>query len=139
MSALPDVNVLVALAWPQHIHHAAARTWFSESAPAGWATCAVTQAGFIRVSSNPAAIPDARTPAEAAHLLGLYIARPDHEFLVDDVPLTDGMRAVHGHRQVPDAHLVQLAAHHGCHVVTFDRGVTESCAAWGGRAHLLRW
>ena len=29
MIALPDVNVLIALAWPNHVHHDAARSWFA--------------------------------------------------------------------------------------------------------------
>jgi predicted nucleic acid-binding protein len=31
MSSLLDVNVLLALAWPNHVHHAASRTWFASS------------------------------------------------------------------------------------------------------------
>jgi uncharacterized protein len=50
---LLDVNVLVALTWPTHIHHLAARSWFDATGGAGWATCPVTQLGFVRVSSNP--------------------------------------------------------------------------------------
>ena len=49
MIALPDVNVLIALAWPNHVHHDAARSWFAESRATGWATCPVTEAGFVRV------------------------------------------------------------------------------------------
>lgn len=28
--ALPDVNVLVALAWPNHVRHGRAHAWFAE-------------------------------------------------------------------------------------------------------------
>jgi predicted nucleic acid-binding protein len=50
---LLDVNVLLALAWPNHQFHAAA---LRELQPrrGRWATCALTQLGFIRLSSNPA-------------------------------------------------------------------------------------
>ncbi|MFN0130032.1 MAG: hypothetical protein ACKV19_25485 [Verrucomicrobiales bacterium] len=41
--ALLDTNVLLALAWPNHQHHAQAHTWFSANAKKGWATCALTQ------------------------------------------------------------------------------------------------
>ena len=30
VTALLDVNVLIALAWPNHVHHAAARAWFED-------------------------------------------------------------------------------------------------------------
>jgi len=59
--ALLDVNALVALAWNSRIHHAAVRRWFVAHHAAGWATCPVTESGFVRVSSN-------RTTRELPHL-----------------------------------------------------------------------
>ena len=47
MIALPDVNTLIALAWPNHVHHDAARSWFVANRAAGWATCALTEAGLF--------------------------------------------------------------------------------------------
>ena len=37
MAALLDVNLLVALAWPNHVHHQAAHRWFARRARHGWA------------------------------------------------------------------------------------------------------
>lgn len=54
MAALLDVNLLVALAWPNHVHHQAALGWFQRNQAAGWATCPLTESGFVRVSSNSA-------------------------------------------------------------------------------------
>lgn len=139
MTALLDVNVLIALAWPNHIHHAAAREWFETYAGQGWATCSITQAGFIRVSSNSTVMPEARTPAEAAHLLGLYTARPDHTFLVDDLELVNAMHGVFGFRQVTDSHLLQLAQRHQARFATFDSGVAELSRAMGSDVDLLSW
>ncbi|MCC6764048.1 MAG: hypothetical protein IT293_05225 [Deltaproteobacteria bacterium] len=51
-AALLDTNVLLALAWPNHQHHSAAHGWFAARAKKGWATCAFTQLGFIRLSSR---------------------------------------------------------------------------------------
>ena len=56
---LLDANVLLALAWPNHQFHAAATRAMGRSR-GRWATCALTQLGFIRLSSNPAAIPGAK-------------------------------------------------------------------------------
>ena len=39
MTALLDVNVLIALVWPNHVHHEAARAWFTRRRKDGWATC----------------------------------------------------------------------------------------------------
>jgi uncharacterized protein len=55
--ALLDVNALVALAWDSHVHHARVRAWFAENSSSGWATCPLTESGFVRVSSNPQVLP----------------------------------------------------------------------------------
>jgi toxin-antitoxin system PIN domain toxin len=126
-SFLLDVNVLVALAWPTHVHHGPARRWFAENQASGWATTPVTEFGFVRVSSNPAAVGDALTPAEALTVLDQIRARPGHRSWADDVSPTDGryvdpVRLV-GHRQVTDAHLLALARRHNGRLATLDRGV----------------
>ena len=77
---LADVNVLLALAWPSHQFHAVATERLSRRG-ARWATCALTQLGFIRLSSNPAVVGRHRNPAEAAALLEEMTQDPDHVFL----------------------------------------------------------
>ena len=53
MISLLDVNVLVALLVPEHEHHASAQDWFAHEAVIdGWATCAVTELGVIRVCAQ---------------------------------------------------------------------------------------
>src|SRR5713226_6496670 len=49
--ALLDVNVLVALFDPAHVHHEAAHAWFGANRKNRWATCALTENGFVRVLS----------------------------------------------------------------------------------------
>lgn len=122
---LLDVNVLVAIAWPQHIHHAAAREWFVSEAPRGWATAPITESGFIRVSSNPKAVGDARTPIEAAEFLIALRSVGSWAFWSDDVQLAVAMHGVYSFRQVTDAHLLQLAHEHGGSVATFDVGLAH--------------
>jgi predicted nucleic acid-binding protein len=70
---LLDVNVLLALAWPSHEFHASAHHWWIGSGKR-WATCALTELGFIRLSSNPSFTRDAVTPYEAAALLERLVA-----------------------------------------------------------------
>lgn len=125
--SLLDVNVLIALAWPNHVHHAAARRWFTRNHQKGWATTPFTEAGFVRVSSNRAAIPTATTPALARQLLSELVSLPGHEFWSDDVSLVvDGgcdVDLIRTHREVTDAHLLTLAYRHGAQLVTFDGGI----------------
>jgi len=124
---LLDVNVLIALAWPNHVHHSRAHAWFD--GVRAWATCPLTQSGFVRVSSNRRAIPDAVTPAEARALLAELVAIDGHRFWEDSVSIAGtghgSFDRVVSYRQVTDAHLVELAADRGGHVATFDRGVQD--------------
>jgi len=122
--ALLDVNALVALAWDSHVHHAPMRAWFAANRAAGWATCPLTESGFVRVSSNPKALPAALGVEAAREALGLLRAVPGHRFLADDVSLCDDdVPRLRGHRQVTDAHLLALARRRGLPLVTFDAGL----------------
>lgn len=125
-SALPDVNVLVAATWPNHRGHRAARGWFGEVQE--WATTPFTEAGFVRVSSNRAALATSTSPALALELLRRLCELRGHVFWPDTVqgvvPPGLGPR-LRGHRQVTDAHLLAVSEGQGGHLVTFDRGVAE--------------
>ena len=76
---LADVNVLLALAWPNHQFHPEAIYRFSDSTQP-WATCALTQLAFVRLSSNPATGLGAKTPAEAEALLRVMTMEPSMFF-----------------------------------------------------------
>jgi hypothetical protein len=52
MIFLPDVNVWIALAAERHLHHRAARLWFSSLQDGALAFCRVTQLGFLRLLTN---------------------------------------------------------------------------------------
>jgi toxin-antitoxin system PIN domain toxin len=120
---LLDVNVLVALAWPNHQFHAIAKRRFGGTAE-HWATCAITQLGFIRVSSTPAVVNPATTPGEAARLLAAMTADSLHVYLGTlPSPLRSAgtkFDRILGSRQVTDAYLVSLAGAHNATFVTFD-------------------
>lgn len=126
---LLDVNILIALTWPQHVHHAQAHTWFDRVERQAWATCPLTQLAFVRISSNPRIIPDAVSPRAAATMLAKIVALSGHTFWADDLPL-NGLAAMSGtaltgHRQVTDAYLIELARHHGGMLATLDAGLAE--------------
>jgi uncharacterized protein len=136
--ALLDVNALVALAWDSHVHHARMRTWFAEHSARGWATCPLTESGFIRVSSNPRVLPSPIGVDVARSVLQALRALDGHRFLVDDVSLTDGdVPAMTGYRQVTDAHLLTLARRQGVRLLTFDAGAVAM--AKGRDVELLRF
>jgi toxin-antitoxin system PIN domain toxin len=128
---LLDVNVLLAIAWPNHQFHATAIAALSSRNR--WATCALTQLGFVRLSSNPAAVVTAKRPDEAAGLLAHLVADPQHVYL-DALPAPtaehwlDIFGTLLGHQQVTDAYLLRLAGAHNARFVTFDRRLPSVAA-----------
>lgn len=122
---LLDVNVLLALVWPSHVHHALAQTWFAERRAVGFCTCPLTEIGFLRISANPKFTRKAVLPAEALALLERIKSMPEHEFWTDDLPATAALGSgerIMGHRQITDAYLLALARARGGVLATFDRG-----------------
>ena len=130
---LLDVNVLLALAWPNHQFHAAARKRL-EAGRDRWATCALTQLGFIRISSNPAAVGTAKSPLEAARLLAAMVGDRLHVYLgalpspVSN-PFVGSLKSILGSQQVTDAYLLSLARSRGARLVTFDARMAALAAS----------
>lgn len=126
-TALLDINILTALLWPTHEHHDAAHQWFARRARAPWATCSLTQLGFVRIVSNPAFSRDALSPLEALALLGENLAHPAHEFWTNSVQLPPAVKAMQprlqGYKQLTDAYLLALAHRRKGVLATFDRGL----------------
>jgi toxin-antitoxin system PIN domain toxin len=120
MTFLMDTNALIALAWENHEHHEAAVKWFR--AASAFATCPITQGGFVRISSNPA-LGYANEPADAFRSLDSIVADKRHEFWPDDLSFCDRelqRRRIRGHAQVTDHYLVGLARRHKGALATFD-------------------
>ena len=126
---LLDVNVLIALAWPLHVHHSIAHAWFEAVGQQSWSTCPLTQLAFVRISSNPKIISTAVSPRAAALALGEMVALEGHVFWADDLRVNDlasfTCNALVGHRQVTDAYLIELAKRHKGKVATLDAGLTD--------------
>jgi toxin-antitoxin system PIN domain toxin len=124
--ALLDVNALVALAWDSHVHHARIRAWFADNGRLGWATCPISESGFVRVSSNPKVLPSPIGISAARAVLASLRTVGAHRFLADDVSPTDSdFPIITGYRQVTDAHLLTLARRQAVRLVTFDAGLAH--------------
>lgn len=125
---LLDTNVLIALLWPSHAHHTRAVRWFTRHRSNGWATCPFTQAGFVRIVSNPAFSRDAVTPRDAVGLLSANTASKDHAFWPDELPLAEAIAfagsKLLGHQQVTDAYLLGLVLRRGGRLATLDERIT---------------
>ena len=125
--ALLDVNLLVALFNPDHVHHELAHDWFADHRTDGWATCPVIENGFIRVLTNPSCGAGVSRPAELVQRLRVFCASGHHAFWADAVSLRDekvfNASFIRGHRQVTDVYLLGLAKKMGGCLATFDRSI----------------
>ena len=125
--ALLDVNVLIALFDPDHVHHELAHDWFADNRRHGWATCPATESGFLRVLSNPAYGAAVHRLPDLAALLRAFCADSAHQFWTANISLRDetifNSALFAGHRQITDVYLLGLAKKHGGCLVTFDRNI----------------
>ena len=138
--ALLDINVLLALLDSDHIDHARAHAWLDHEIDAGWASCAITQNGFVRIVSQPR-YPSPIPPAQAIELLGEACTTRHHAFWVCDLSVLDDRvidrSRLHGPRQVTDAYLLALACANEGRFVTFDRSVPTSAVVGASEQHLV--
>ena len=132
VTRLLDVNVLIALTWPHHVHHSAAKSWFAGVRGNGWATCPLTEAGFVRVSCKPSVVGQSVTVLDAIALLGRLRRLESHAFWAMErsmAALPPGILSrIQGYRQITDAVLLGLAAQRGGRLATFDTGMAHLLA-----------
>lgn len=124
---LLDVNMLVALFDPDHVHHDLAHDYFADNHTRGWATCPLTENGFVRVISNPK-YPGGSERAEALiDRLRRFCRSRHHQFWPDALSLTDPAVFLAGSmtssKQLTDVYLLGLAKTHGGRLATFDRSI----------------
>lgn len=138
--SLLDTNVLIALFDPSHVHHERAHRWFSRMSKHGWATCAVTLNGCVRILSNPAYPTVSASPAEVITHLRTFCSNPHHEFWADSVSLLDETlfrpELLLGHQMVPDIYLLGLAVRRHGRLATFDSAIPWRPVLGAGARHL---
>jgi len=141
-AALLDVNVLVALFDAGHPHHEVAHKWFGPNRNRGWATCAITVNGCVRVLSSPSYPGLEVTTAEVIRRLkALCESSHDHQFWADGISLADEKRfhinLVGPHDEITDVYLLAIAVAHGGFLVTFDRKIRLRSVVGAEEKHLL--
>lgn len=138
---LLDVNVLVALFDPEHIHHEAAHAWFGNLGAARWATCPLTENGLVRVVSNPGYPGRRTTLKDAIARLAAFCGHKGHVFWADEVTIRDTTRirsgSIQGHRQLTDVYLLALAVSNGGALVSFDRSIQTAAVLKATGSHLV--
>ncbi|HKM99269.1 MAG TPA: TA system VapC family ribonuclease toxin [Candidatus Binataceae bacterium] len=140
MLSLLDVNVLVALFDPAHVHHEAAHAWFGLNRKYRWATCALTENAFVRVLSNPVYPGRHTTVEDAASRLRTFCSDREHIFWADSISIRDSARFqwkhVQGHRQLTDVYLLALSVSNQGRMATFDSTISLRSVE-GAKAHNL--
>ena len=138
--ALFDVNVLIALLDSDHLHHARATQWLAGHIEAGWASCAITQNGCVRIMSQPG-YPNPLPTARVAERLRAATATPHHLYIGDAPSLLDdkafASEQLLGHRQVTDAWLLGVAVRHQLRLVTFDARMPLRVVRHATAAHIV--
>lgn len=136
--ALLDINVLVALLDADHTARDRALAWVAAEEGPDWASCAITQNGFVRIISQPR-YPNPVPVGLAMDKLARRCAMDDHEFWPCDLSLLDrdvvDRRALLGPKQISDAYLLALAVHRGGRLVTFDRSLPLSAVVGASEDH----
>ena len=139
-AALLDVNVLIALFDPDHVHHDVAHDWFAENGQSAWATCPLTENGFVRIVANLPKRGGFLSISEAVTIFRKFCASGGHEFWPDTISLADARvfepAHVRGHRQITDVYLLGLAVQHGARLITFDSGIRLNAVKGATRASL---
>jgi uncharacterized protein len=124
--ALFDINLLIAMVDEEHVHHERAHAWWAENHEYGWASCPLTQNGFIRVISQPN-YTNPITTTFALDLLAQQAAETDHVFWPDEISLLDTQlfdrERILGPRQLTDIYLLAIAVRNGGRFATLDQTI----------------
>lgn len=130
---LLDVNLLLNLAWIDLKSHSKATRWFLAAGKQSFATCPLTQTGFVRISSGPRILPKPAKIREAMEILRQLTEEQGHVFWPHETPLREStafcVDKLFGPGQLTDAYLLGLAIAKGGTLVTLDRGIQHLAGA----------
>ncbi|MBT3470779.1 MAG: VapC toxin family PIN domain ribonuclease [Opitutae bacterium] len=135
MVRLLDINVLIALYDPGHEHHDLSHGWFEGIRKEGWATCPLTENGFIRIMSHPNNPASLGLPREAAKRLRQFRKSGHHVFWPDELSVLDSppfkLGSLTSGKFLLDIYLLGLAARNKGALSTFDERMMTKCVRNG--------
>ena len=127
MTFLLDVNLLFVLHQPAHGDYKLVSSWVAGNKKLSFATCPITQAGLLRLLTQPIQGLDVFRVDEAREALQNLVSRPGHAYWPDVPSYLDAtttlFKRMQGHRQITDAYLLGLARHHGGKLATLDKAI----------------
>lgn len=130
---LLDVNMLLALADPMHVHHEPAHRWFAAQGSKGWASCPLTENGFARIASHPSYPNRPGATAATLAVLRQFCEHSGHEFWQDSVSLRTVLIEDTNitHKHITDLYLLALAVHNNGKLAALDQRI-PAVAVHGG-------
>jgi predicted nucleic acid-binding protein len=133
---LLDVNVLLAMFDTWHAFHLPARAWFATNRHTGWATCPITENGFIHIGSHSGYANKWGDATEVAERLAMLCNDRDYHFWSADVRLQDVVKpgVVFTHTHVTDLYLLGLAIRNSGKLATLDRRIPATLIEGGPEA-----
>jgi toxin-antitoxin system PIN domain toxin len=134
---LLDINLLIALTDPMHVHHDLSHQWFAKKRKKGWATCPLTENGFVRIASHPNYPNRPGDVPTVFSILRQVCESPEHQFWADNLSLLDVLTpdAIITHAQITDIYLLGLAVHNNGKLASLDQRIPAN-AVRGGRQAL---
>ena len=140
MADLYDVSALLALFDAEHEKHNPVNAWYEGNLEQGWASCPLTQNGYLRVRSRPS-YPRPLSLAEAYAQLLDATSSQRHQFIADDISLLDDtlvrFRGLAGPRRLTDVYLLALAVAHDMRLVTLDKRILLTPVIGATEDHLV--
>jgi len=133
---LLDVNLLLALSDPMHVHHESAHRWFADSGQESWATCPLTENGFVRIASHPNYPNRPGNVAAVLAILRQLCDAPGHDFWTDEISILQALESdsLIPHAQVTNAYLLGLAVHKGGKLASLDHRIPVDVVRGGRKA-----
>ena len=132
---LLDVNAMLALLDPMHVHHEAAHRWYAQHAPMRLLTCSHTENGVIRVASQPQYPNSLGTSGRVREMLQHFTrqvlaepCRQEISLLADEVLLRPELLTP---SRVADLYLLALAAANGGRLASFDHRIPAAAVVGG--------
>jgi len=131
---LLDINLLLALIDPMHVHHKPSHQWFAEKGHRAWATCPLTENGFVRIAGHPNYPNRPGDIPFVVSLLRQVCAAPGHHFWTEDVSILEILEpdAIVTHAQITDMYLLGLAVRKRGKLATLDQRIPAAVVR-GGR------
>jgi predicted nucleic acid-binding protein len=124
---LPDVNALLALLDPLHVHHEASHRWYAAQRPLSLVLCSHVENGVMRVASQPAYPNCLGTAGRVREALLAFVKRAGAKRCSKDVSLLDDGVLVDPDQLTPsrvsDLYLLALASANRAKLATFDRRI----------------